>query len=70
MRITSRTNSNCRVLKLASIASGSDDRVYQQDERGKDVFKIKVVSAWRGCYSLSGCALIAQTGRNQIHHKR
>ena len=70
MRITSRMNSNCGMLKLASVASGSVDRVYQQDERGKDVFKIKVVSAWRGRYSLSGCSPTAQTGRNQIHHKR
>ena len=70
MRIASRMNNAFIMLNLAFGVSGSDDRAYQQDERGKDVFKIKVVSDRCGCGSLHRYSFTAPTGRDPIHNKR
>ena len=72
MRIASRMNRNSgySMFNLIFGIFGSEDGACQKEERGRNVSKIKVVSAWRGTCSLHRGSIAAQTGRNQIHDKQ
>ena len=52
------------------VVSGAGNGACQKEERGKNVSKIKVVSAWRGGCSLHRGSIAAQAGRNQIHDQQ
>jgi len=65
MRIVSRMNDECLMMNVEVRYSSRRESLDQRrDERGKDVFKIKVVSDRSGDCAVYRGSSFTQTGRN------